>query len=193
MSPDKKQIEIELRAMFDEEKFNSLKKQLDEKAEYLGQDDKDVYFFIFPDKLLKVTDNVSKESAKITLKLNRIGKGSDFEEIEFPIKREDVKKAADVFNKLDLTDNIMHSPQKRHNYLYKDVELALKWSPEWQYHLELEVVVEDAEHKDEAEQKIRSVAAELGVKLMTEKELAKFVKKVEEEKRKEREKVQSPK
>lgn len=183
---DKKQIEIELRAMFDEQKFNSLKKFLDEYAEYLGQDDKDVHFYIFSDKLLKVTDNISKKSAKLTLKLNRIGQGSDFEEIEFPIQREDVEKAVRMLNALEMTDNIIHSFQSRHNYVYKGVELALKYSSEWKHHLELEIIVEDESQKLKAEKKIQEVAKELDVEIMTEEELQEFVKKVEAEKKKER-------
>lgn len=186
---DDKQIEIEMRAMFDGEKFNSLKKFLDEKAEYLGKDDKDVHFYIFPDKLLKITDNVSRESAKLTLKLNRIGHGSDFEEIEFPIERADVGKAVIMFNSLGMTDNIIRSFQSRHNYIYKGVELALKYSPEWKHHLELEIVIGNRNQKTAAEQKIYDIAKELGVKIMTEEELQKFVKKVEAEKKKERESV----
>lgn len=184
---DNKQIEIEMRAMFSEKKFNSLKKFLDYQAKYLGQDDKDVHFYIFPDKLLKVTDNISKESAKLTLKLNRIGQGTDFEEIEFPIKREDIEKAVKMFSSLEMTDNIIHSFQSRHNYMYKGVELALKFSSEWKHHLELEIVVEDESEKKEAENKINAVAEELEVKIMSEEELKEFVKKVETEKKKGRE------
>lgn len=46
-----KQIEIEMRAMFDKNKYEELKSFLDSNAVDLGQDDKDVYFYIFPDKL----------------------------------------------------------------------------------------------------------------------------------------------
>lgn len=183
----KKQIEIELRAMFDEEKFDSLKVFLDKNAEYLGQDNKDVYFYIFSDKLLKVTDNISKDTAKLTLKLNRIGQGINFEEIEFPIQRKDVEKAAKMFNSLGMTDNIIHSFQSRHNYLFKGVELALKYSSEWKHHLEFEIVVDEESQKEEAEKKIHEVAKELDVKIMLEDELKEFVKKVEAEKKKERE------
>lgn len=181
---DKKQIEIEFRSMFDEDKYNSLKDFLSKNAQDLGKDDKDVHFFIFPDKLLKVSDNVSKGSAKITLKLNRIGKGSNFEEIEVPINRADVGKIAHMFGALNVTDNIMHNFQTRHNYIYKGVELALKYSDIWKHHLELEVVIESQSRKPEAEKKIREVADELEVRLMTEQELEKFVEKVEKENKK---------
>lgn len=186
---NKKQIEIEMRAIFDEKKFNSLKTFLDKNAKYLGPDDKNVHFYIFPDKLFKITDNISKKNAKLTLKLSKIGQGSDFEEIEFPIKRMDIEKAIKMFDSLKMTDNIIRSFQSRHNYLFNGVELALKFSLNWKHHLEFEVMIDDISKKEEAEKKIYEVAKKLGVKIMTEEELKKFVKKIEDEKKKERESV----
>lgn len=175
-----KQIEVEFRARFDEKKYEELKKFLSERAEDLGEDDKDVFFFLFPDKLLKAVNNVSKGSAKIVLKLNKIGKGSDFEEIEVPVAQRDFEKAAKIFTKV-LTCDSMRSFQKRHNYLYQEVELALKWSEIWGHHLELEVVVGDPSSKSEAEKKIFAVAEELGVTVMTDAELREFTEKAEED------------
>jgi len=183
-SENKRTIEIEFRSMFTKTEYDRLKIFLNKNAKDLGEDDKDVYFFLFPDKLLKVVNNISKGSAKIVLKLNRIGKGSNFEEIEIPISQDFVEKAVEVFTKLAITDNIMHTPQTRNNYFYKGVEIALKWSPVWQYHLELEIVVNNESKKEKAEQKIRKVADELHLRLMTEEELAKFVEKVETENKK---------
>ncbi len=180
MLEEKKNIEIEHRTRFDEEKYNELQKFLDASAKDLGQDDKDVYFFLFPDKLVKTVNNVSKKTAKIALKLNKIGKGSDFEEIEIPIHQEDFNNATKLFITLEMGE-YMHSYQKRHNYLYKDVELALKWSGDWGYHLELEVVVNDVTKKEDAEKKIFAIADELGVKIMTDQELLEFTQAAEAE------------
>ncbi|TSC89449.1 MAG: adenylate cyclase, class 2 [Microgenomates group bacterium Gr01-1014_5] len=176
-------FEIEFRSVFDKAEYDRLKQFLDKNAENLGEDDKDVHFFIFPDKLLKVTSNTSQGTAKITLKLNRIGKGSAFEEIEFPVQQSEVGRAVEIFTKLKVTDNIMHSFQKRNNYLYNGVELALKFSEHWQYHLELELVVDDENKKSEAENKIREVAKELDIRLLTEEELAELVNNIESEQR----------
>jgi len=147
MPEEGKNIEIEHRARFDEEKYNALSKFLDVNAQDLGEDDKDVYFFLFPDKLVKTVNNTSKKTAKIVLKLTKIGKGNDFEEIEISIKPEDFEKATKIFIALE-TGEYMRSFQKRHNYLYKGVELALKWSETWGHHLELEVVVSDVSKKE---------------------------------------------
>ncbi|MEK7651478.1 MAG: CYTH domain-containing protein [Patescibacteria group bacterium] len=178
MSQQQKNIEIEFRARFNPDKYEELEKFLNDKAEDLGEDDKDVYFFLFPDKLLKVVNNISKRSAKIVLKLNKIGKGSDFEEIEIPIGQENFEKTAKVFSNLNLGD-FMHSFQKRHNFLYKGVELALKWSEIWKHHLELEIVINNSIDKNKAEKDILAIAEELGVKIMTDKELKEFTEKAE--------------
>lgn len=176
----KKNIEIELRSRFDKKKYDQLKIFFEKKARDLGADDKDVYFFMFPDKLLKAVNETSKKKAKIVLKLNKIGKGNDFEEIEIPIEQKYFEKAAEIFKALE-TGDFMHSFQKRHNYLYKGVEMALKWSEIWGYHLELEIVVNDVGKKELAEKKLFSVAKELGVKIMTSEELKKFTQKAEKD------------
>lgn len=174
------QIEVELRSMFDEGKYKEIGDFLNVKAKDLGEDDKDVYFFILPDKLVKVVNNVSKKNAKIVLKLNKIGKGSDFEEIEIPINQEYIEKAVKLFTGLGFAE-IQHAYQKRHNYSYKGVELALKYSDAWGYHLELEKIVGDKNDVSEAENQIRNVASEFGIHVMTDKELAEFTKKKDQE------------
>ncbi len=176
----KKNIEIEFRSRFGVKKYKALKRFLSVNAKDLGEDDKDVYFFLFPDKLLKTVNNVSKKTAKIVLKLTKIGKGSDFEEIEVPINQSDFEKTSKMFMALHQGD-FMHSFQKRQNFLYKGVELALKWSKLWGYHLELEVVIHDKNKKQFAERKIFSIAEELGVNIMSEKELREFTRRKERE------------
>jgi len=181
----KKTIEIEFRSIFDRDKYDQLFNFLSNNAEDLGEDDKDVFFFIMPDKLIKVVNNISRKNAKFVLKLNRIGNGSDFEETEIPLDPEYINDAVKILESINFTDNIMHSFQKRHNYLYKNVELALKYSDVWGYHLELEIVVDNKNKKDSAEKTIREIADELDVRLMSNKELAEFVKNAEEKNRKE--------
>lgn len=175
-----KKIEIEFRSIFDKNRYNELKNFLDINAKNLGEDDKDVFFFIMPDRLLKIVNNISKNNAKLVLKLNKIGKGSDFEEVEIPILQSSFNEMVKLFTNFAITENIMQSFQKRQNYFYKGVELALKHSDVWGYHLELEIVINNLNEKQLAEQKIIKIADELGIKLMTDQELAKFTKNAEE-------------
>ncbi len=179
-SDSNKKIEIELRSIFSRKEHDQIKKYLDKNARDLGEDDKDVYFFLLPDRITKAVNNVSRKSAKIVIKLNRIGRGtSDFEEIEIPIDPSDFDRAVELFSALKF-DQIQNSYQKRHNYLLDGVEIALKWTDSWGYHMELEIVVDDKLKKDAAEIKIRKVADKLGVRIMTENELKEFAKKIDE-------------
>lgn len=168
-------FEVEFRSKFDQKKFIALKEYLDTCAESLGEDNKDCYYYIFSDKLLKLVNNTSKKTAKISLKLSRIGDGAAFPEIEFYFSPQEFNTARRLFDALALPVKIMHGPQKRNNYRYKGCEIALKHSDAWGYHLEIEQVVETKEKQREAEEQIRRVADELGVKLMSEKELKEFI------------------
>lgn len=175
------QIEIEMRAMFDKKKHDEMKAFLGKNAGDLGEDNKDVWFFLLPDKFAKVTKNISRGTAKMTLKLNRPGRGSsDFEEIEYPISPDDSDKAVKLFSNLPF-DEKQNSYQERHNYLYRGVELALKFTKTWGYHLELEVLVNDPSQQQQAKMKIRQVAEELGVHILSEKELDEITKRIDEE------------
>lgn len=177
----KKQIEIELRSLFSKEKHDVLKKFLNDNASDWGADDKNVYFFLLPDKIVKAVNNVSKKTAKIVIKLNRLGRGSsDFEEIEISINPSDFNKAVRLFSALPF-DQIQNSYQKRHNYSYDGVELALKHTDSWGYHMELEIMVDDSRKHKKAEMKIREVADKLGVKIMSEREVTEFAKKIDEQ------------
>jgi adenylate cyclase class IV len=182
MMQSSKNIEIEFRSRFDKKKYISLEKFFRDKAEDLGDDDKNVIFFILPDKLLKVVNNVSKKTAKLVLKLNKIGKGSDFKEIEIPINPLDFEKAKNLFTLLGYSE-AQESFQKRHNYNYKGVEISLKHSKDWGYHAELEIMVSNPEEKHEAEERILKTAKELDIHIMSDKELSAFTQKRDAEHR----------
>jgi len=174
-----KNIEIEFRSLFNGEKHQELMAFLSKNAEDLGEDDKDTYFFIFKDKLLKVVKNISKGTGKIVLKLGRIGQKLDWEEMEIPLHIDEVDRLAQLFLALHLPGQMIYNGQKRHNFLYKGVEIAVKHSEDWGYHAELEVVINNSEEKSEAEEKIREVAKELGLSLMTDEEQLKLTRSIE--------------
>ena len=176
-------IEVEFRSLVSKEKHDELLEYLQQHGEDLGQDDKNVYFFLLPDQLLKVTHNVSQETAKITAKLSKIGERSDFEEIEIAIDPRDVEKTVRMFKALNLAREVQESFQARRNFIYKEVELAVKYSNTWEYHVELEQVVPDESQKEAAEQAIREVADELGLKLMSDEELREFTERKNKEMR----------
>src|SRR6266498_5123467 len=56
--------------------YETVRSRLQRQGDDLGVDDKHIYFYVLPDKLLKVTENISDRSAKIVVKGSRIGQGS---------------------------------------------------------------------------------------------------------------------
>lgn len=173
-----KQIEIEYRARFSKKKHDELVLFLRGHAKDLGQDDKRIWFFVMPDKLVKVTHDVLKKRGKITLKLTKIGRGTHFEEIEFFIEEGAIDSAVALFSGLGY--RYLYEPKiLRHDFLYKGVEIALKYSKTWGYHTELEILINILKDKKVSDKKIRDVAGELGVDIMTEQELRDFTGNIE--------------
>ncbi len=163
-------IEVEIRSLFDQQKYGQLKAFLDVNAEDLGQDDKDVYFFLHPQKVVKTVHNVSQQSAKIVLKTTRVGKGGhDTEEVEISIAPTDFESATRIFKALAF-EQVQHSFQQRRNYMYKGVEIALKYSESWGYHIELEKMINDKTEQAKAEKLLHAIAEELGIKPMSPEE-----------------------
>lgn len=124
-------VEIEMRARFDKDVHEQLISRLEREGEDLGCDDKHIYFYVLPDQLLKVTDNTAAGSAKITLKASKIGQGPAFPETEFTIAREDVQAAVSVFNALGFDGEMHEASNQRHNFRFRGVEIAVKWSEAW--------------------------------------------------------------
>jgi predicted adenylyl cyclase CyaB len=175
-------IEVEHRSRISELKYHELLEFLLNHGKDLGENNKFVYHFIFPDKLLNIVNEESKKKAKIALKLGKIGKDESFKETELPIDPKDFETAAQLFRSLGMSDvQVMDSRQIRHDFEYKGVEIAVKHSDSWGHHVELEVLVADSTDIPEAEKKISEIADELGLHIMTKEELKSFTEQMETE------------
>lgn len=166
--------EIEHRAVLTEETYRELADKLAREATLLGADDKEVSYYIFSDKLLKVVRNISKGTAKLSLKLTALGAGSSFQEFEVPFPEESFEMMESICENISTPDQIISGTQKRTNYEYHGIEVALKWSEDWGYHAEFEIMISDLSEKESADARIREVAAALAIPLMTEEEVAIF-------------------
>lgn len=175
--------EIEHRALLTEEKYKTLQTKLSETAECLGEDDKEVAYFIFPGKLLKVVRNTSRGSAKLSLKLSALGEGSSFQEVEIAFEESGFDAMKELCKAVSAPDQIIEGTQKRTNYLLDGVEIALKWSEDWGFHAEFEIMVTSLSEKEEADAKIYTVAESLGITLMTNEEVKEFLEKVKSAKK----------
>lgn len=172
-------LEIEKRGFLTKKKYYELIKFFDKNGQFLGNDDKDVVYYIFNNKLLKAVHNISKKNAKISLKMNKIGNGSIFPETEVVFYEKDYPKIKFILDKISNPDKIMKGIQKRKNYKYKDCEFAVKWSRKWGYHFEVEKVVKNKKMVAGILRKIESIVSELGINIISEEELKNFTKKAE--------------
>lgn len=175
---NQKTIEIEYRALLTEEEFLSLRSFLNDKAELLGNDNKDTYFYIWNDKVIKVVQNAGTLATKMVLKPGRIGEQSHFEETELKLDPSMFETSKKFCEQL-LPEKIMRSFQFRTNYIYKNVEIALKYTQVWGFHVELEIMVEHVEEKEGAEQTIKGVSDELKLRILDDTELVKITSEME--------------
>ncbi len=173
-------LEIEKRGFLTEDKHDQLIRFFLKNGVDLGQDDKEVVYYIYNDKLLKLVHNLSKKNVKISLKTNKIGEGSVFPETEIIFNEEDFLKIKFILDTVANPDKKMEGIQKRRNFKYKNCEFAIKWSKEWGFHFEIEKMIDNEALASKAEKEIEKIATELDMKIMTEEELKNFTKKAEE-------------
>jgi len=175
-------IEIEYYSLITPEKHEELNQFLIQNAEDFGEDNKESYYFLLEGKTFKVVNNISKNSAKIVLKIGRIGEGDFFDETEVSIAPEEYENTVKIFTNI-LPCPFIKSFQERHNFNYKGVDISVKYSDEWDHHVELETLVNDLAEKEMADKKIFEVAEELGLKILTIKEAKALTEKIERESR----------
>lgn len=175
-------IEVEYYSLVTPERHEELNQFLMKNAQDLGEDNKETHFFILKGKIFKVVKNVSTGTAKIVLKIGRIGEGDFFDETEVPINIESYDDAVRIFTNI-MDCQIMKSFQQRHNFSYKGVDISIKYSNEWGHHVELEIMVDDLSRKEEADKVIHKVAKELNLKILTIEEAKEFTERIERESR----------
>jgi adenylate cyclase class IV len=173
-------IEVEERGLLTEEKYNELLAFLDKHAESLGEDDKDVVYYIYDDKLLKVVNNISKKNAKVSLKMNKLGDGVATLENEVTFSADDFSKMKDILDTIANPNQIIEGRQKRKNYKYKECEIAVKWSKDYKYHFEIEKILESEVGVNSAENELDVLVEELGLVSMKNDELKQFQQKVQD-------------
>lgn len=173
-------IEIEKRGLLTKEGYEDILSYLNENAESLGEDNKDVVYYIYDDKLLKVVNNLSKGNAKVSLKLNKLGDSVASKEIEAVFDQKDYSRMKEILGIVAGAPKVIEGTQKRKNFMYKGCEIALKWSKDYQYHFEIEKMTEAEGDVPQLEEEINVVLDELQLTAMTNDEIKEFQRKIEE-------------
>ncbi len=170
-----KAIEVEFRALVNEADHARIKKFLDEHAKTLRHQEQASYYFHDSGKAFKLVHDKGQEQIRAAYKSKNITDAGHADEFEISIDPSQELAAVKMFKGLLGLEKVIYDEQVRTDYDYKGVEIALKWSEGWGHHLEFEVVVRVDSEIKAAEVLIQEVADELGVKLMTDQEVADLV------------------
>ncbi len=155
-------IEVEKKSIVIEDELNRVKKVLsDIGAEDLGENNTVSVFYIHDDYQLKLQIRTSKGDAKIAWKSGGFNGASAREEIELPFSINDAEQAKQLLDRLQTNFKQVKTIQKRHDYKIDGVEVALKWSQNWGFHIELDMDVESESDTTKAPLSLRSLRLNL--------------------------------
>lgn len=163
--------EIEIRGVLGKEQYFDLIKRLNSCGYLENKDDKISYFFVREKGIFKINDEISKNQAKISLKLGDEEKGK-LHESEVVFDRRYFKDLLFIFQKLGFT-KYHKVEQKRVNFSLKDldVELSLKYTLDFQYHFEIEYVGNKIKSENKIKTYLRKVCDKFNIAPLEEKEL----------------------
>ena len=112
------------------------------------------------------------------MKLGRVSESDSFEEIEFYLDYNQRKQGERLMESFSPKD-IQTVYQFRDNYQYKGIDIAIKYTQSWGFHLELEKIIQNESEKEMAESEIRNLANELGCTIMTTTEVKEYTQKMD--------------
>lgn len=170
--------EYEERAFFEEKDLAHIKDTLAKLAQSQKSDNKTSYFFVLADINVSIASSPAKTVVKY--KGGQLGKGNGFVEHEFAIDPQGLPEALKLFSVL-LKCEPQVSEQFRINYDMGDgVEVALKYTHMWGFHLEFEKVYRAADEADkghreeQARVELTKLAKQLGVQFIDDTTMAAF-------------------
>lgn len=168
-----KNIEVEVRGVLTKNQFLKVKDFLDKNSQTKEFDNKNTYFFIIPGFILKVTDEISKKDAKITLKIGNETLNI-LKEYEIKIPKDSVENAVTIFKELGF-NKVNYVRQTRTNYTYKQKVISLKYTPDWGYHFEIETMVKTEIEGEIAKKDLLKLCNELNITAMTADQIKKKI------------------
>lgn len=177
-------IEVEKKSLISEDTYGKLGAQILAMGGVdLGVNNTASVFFLASNWQLKIQHLISKREAKIAWKSGGNDGSSARQEVEIALSPSDVEKAQKIVQTLTPDAELYSTHQDRHDYSLDGVNIAVKFSPDWEYHVELDVTTERSDDIENALQKIHSVAGQLGLKVMSDEEEASFVQQAIERRR----------
>lgn len=135
-------IECEVRAMIDDDKFTELLAQFKETFTYLGAEEQTTYYF---DGEVDLRIQQSDQYAKVCLKKANLH-DEHREEIEVKVPKEDFEKLEQLFLALGYTVSIKWF-RTRHVFTWGDIAVTLDYTRGYSYIIELEKLSNEDERE----------------------------------------------
>lgn len=168
-------IEVEKRALLSKEMYDALLARLAKEAIDKGENDTESVFYLQPDAQIKVQRNDSVKTAKIAWKSGAMDGTEHRKELELTIDYDDFGTANKLMTALLDDAQVFPTRQTRHDYTLNGVDIAIKYSDDWGYHMELEVMVDATQAVPGALSRIEELAGTLGIQLLDEAEEKDFI------------------
>lgn len=166
-------IEVELRGLMSEEKYNQIIVFLSKRASHTIDDSKISHFFVVPHGILKISSQPINNTAKISYKDGNVSKNI-LMEYEIPISPDDTEKVIRMFKDLGYR-NVNEVRQNRINFKYKEAEIAIKITPDFGPHFEIEMMARDKVDAIKKRLRIQMLCNELKLIPLTGRQMDKLV------------------
>lgn len=165
--------EVELRGRLSKDAYLHLKQRLDRLATG-KRNDKKSQFFVFQRGILKVSEHKQAKKTILSLKLGDETRNS-LEELEVTLSPGMFTPAVNLLEKLGYTRRELVE-QLRIDYEIDDISIAIKYTPDWGYHFEVEKMSKSSmSDQQRTREDLLSFCQTLNIYPMTEEELARFL------------------
>lgn len=169
-------IEVEKRGLLSKKQFEQLPTIILSLGGIdLGKNDTESIFYLLVNMQVKIQHSTSRNTAKIAWKSGGVDGSPKREEIEVNISVQDYANAEQLMQKLLPDTQRFLTAQKRHDFILHDVQIAVKHSNDWGYHVELERLVDSETKAKDTLKNIDAIAKKLNVVLFTADEERQFV------------------
>lgn len=187
MNTKTKDIEIELRGPLSKKEYVKLEKFFKQKGRFKLNKERiliDYSMFILSEGLEKRTNDirlrVTNKIPEIVVKIGKMGGAESRKEISILTSKGDFDKLVQLFAVLGLTKGMLCIRRSR-VYMYKEIEFTLVEVPGHSFYFEAEKLISSEENKENAQEEVKQLCHELGLKLFDDKRLFAYIKKLNEE------------
>ncbi|MFA6519991.1 MAG: hypothetical protein WCT44_00080 [Candidatus Paceibacterota bacterium] len=176
-----KDIEVEVRGVLNEDKYNNAKNLFKEKAVFKENKDRiliDYSTFLegqgIRDRQKDIRVRVTNGIPEVVVKLGSWGGSESRRELSFKGKEGEFETLVEIFGQLGFTKGTL-AKRDAIVYDYKNVEFALVKTPGGHYYFEAEKMAHGQEDFAKVENEIREVCQELGLNVIDKEGFFKFI------------------